>query len=75
VTAIATGTVVGMYVVDLAGKLADPAEPFRIVSVFKYYGSGLTDGIDPAAFIGVTVFGGALAFIGSLAFARRDVLA
>jgi beta-exotoxin I transport system permease protein len=75
VTAIATGTVVGMYVVDLAGKLADPAEPFRIVSVFKYYGSGLTDGIDPAAFIGVTVFGGALAFVGSLAFARRDVLA
>ena len=43
-----------MYVVDLAGKLADPAEPFRSVTVFKYYGSGLTEGIDPAAFIGVT---------------------
>ena len=54
VTAIATGTVVGMYVVDLAGKLADPAEPFRSVTVFKYYGSGLTEGIDPAAFIGLT---------------------
>jgi ABC-2 type transport system permease protein len=75
VTAIATGTVVGMYVVDLAGKLAEPAEPFRIVSVFKYYGSGLTDGIDPAAFIGVTVCGTALAFVGSLLFERRDVLA
>jgi ABC-2 type transport system permease protein len=74
VTAIATGTVVGMYVVDLAGKLAEPAEPFRIVSVFKYYGSGLTDGIDSAAFIGVTVFGTALAFVGSLLFERRDVL-
>ena len=64
-----------MYVVDLAGKLAESAEPFRIVSVFKYYGSGLTDGIDPAAFIRFTVFGTALAFVGSLVFERRDVLA
>ena len=75
VTAIATGTIVGMYVVDLAGKLADPAEPFRSVTVFKYYGSGLTEGIDPAAFIGVTVCGAVLAFAGSWAFDRRDVLA
>ena len=75
VTAIATGTVVGMYVVDLAGKLADPAEPFRSVTVFKYYGSGLTEGIDPAAFIGLTVCGAALAFAGSRTFERRDVLA
>lgn len=75
VTAIATGTVVGMYVVDLAGKLADPAEPFRSVTVFKYYGSGLTEGIDPAAFIGVMVCGAVLAFAGSWAFERRDVLA
>ena len=75
VTAIATGTVVGMYVVDLAGKLADPAEPFRWVTVFKYYGSGLTEGIDPAAFIGLTVCGAALAFAGSRVFERRDVLA
>jgi ABC-2 type transport system permease protein len=75
VTAIATGTVVGMYVVDLAGKLADPAEPFRWVTVFKYYGSGLTDGIDPAAFIGLTLCGAALAFLGSRVFERRDVLA
>lgn len=74
-TAIATGTVVRMYVVDLAGKVAEPAEPVRVVSVFKYYGSGLTDGIDPAACIGVTVVGTALAFVGSLAFERRDVLA
>jgi len=75
VTAIATGTIVGMYVVDLAGKLADPVEPFRLVSVFKYYGSGLTEGIDPAAFAGLTVCGALLAFAGSLIFERRDVLA
>jgi hypothetical protein len=36
-----------MYVIDLVGKLADPIEPFRVLSVFKYHGSGLTDGIDP----------------------------
>jgi ABC-2 type transport system permease protein len=75
VTAIAAGTLVGMYVVDLAGKLADPAEPFRTVTVFKYYGSGLTDGVDPASFVGLTVCGVALALVGSVLFERRDVLA
>jgi ABC-2 type transport system permease protein len=75
VAAIAAGTLVGMYVVDLAGKLADSVEPFRVVSVFKYYGSGLTEGIDPAAFAGLTLCGAALAFAGSLLFERRDVLA
>lgn len=75
VTAIAIGTIVGMYVIDLAGKLAEPAEPFRLVSAFKYYGSGLTEGIDPAAFAGLTLCGAVLAFAGSLIFERRDVLA
>ena len=74
VTAIAAGTLVGMYVVDLAGKLADAAEPFRWVTVFKYYGSGLTEGIDLAAFLGLTLCGAVLAFLGSLLFERRDVL-
>jgi ABC-2 type transport system permease protein len=75
VTAIAAGTLVGMYVVDLVGKVADPLEPFRLVTVFKYYGSGLTDGIDPAAFAGLTLCGAALALAGTLLFERRDVLA
>jgi ABC-2 type transport system permease protein len=74
VTAIAAGTVVAMYVVDLAGKLADAAEPFRLATVFKYYGSGLTEGIDLAAFVGLTLCGAVLAFLGSLLFERRDVL-
>lgn len=75
VTAIAAGTLVGMYVIDLVGKLAEPAEPFRAITVFKYYGSGLTDGIDPAAFAGLTVCGAALALAGALRFERRDVRA
>jgi ABC-2 type transport system permease protein len=74
VTAIAAGTLVGMYVIDLVGKLADPVEPFRVISVFKYYGSGLTDGIDPVAFTGLTLSGAALALAGALLFERRDVL-
>ena len=63
-----------MYVVDLAGKLADAAEPFRLATAFKYYGSGLTEGIDLAAFVGLTACGAVLAFLGSLLFERRDVL-
>ena len=45
------------------------------MSVFKYYGSALTDGIDPLAFVALTACGAALAFAGSLAFERRDVAA
>jgi ABC-2 type transport system permease protein len=75
VTAIATGTLVGMYVVDLVGKLADPVEPLRYVSAFKYYGSAIQDGIDPLAFAGITLAGLILAAAGAILFQRRDVLA
>jgi ABC-2 type transport system permease protein len=70
-----TGTLVGMYVIDLVGKLADEAEPLRYVSVFKYYGSAIQDGIDPLAFAGVTLAGLALAVAGAVLLRRRDVLA
>ena len=75
VTAIATGTLVGMYVIDVVGKIADPIEPLRYVSVFKYYGSAIQDGIDPLAFGGVTLVAVALTAAGALLFERRDVLA
>lgn len=75
VTAIATGTLVGMYVIDLVGKLADPVEPLRYVSAFRYYGSAIQDGIDPLAFAGLTLCGIALAVAGAVLFRRRDVLA
>jgi ABC-2 type transport system permease protein len=73
VTAIAAGTLMAMYVIDLVGKVADPAEPFRVVSVFKYYGSAIQDGIDPLAFAGVTLAGVLLAAVGALMFERRDL--
>jgi ABC-2 type transport system permease protein len=75
VTAIATGTLVGMYVIDLVGKLADEVEPLRYVSAFRYYGSAIQDGIDPLAFAGVTLAGIALALVGAVMLRRRDVLA
>ena len=75
VTAIAVGTLIGMYVIDLVGKLADPVEPLRYLSAFKYYGSAIQDGIDPLAFAGVSVAGIALAVAGAVLLRRRDVLA
>ena len=75
VTAIATGTLVGMYVIDLVGKIADPIEPLRYISAFRYYGSAIQDGIDPLAFSGLTLAGIALATAGALVLERRDVLA
>ena len=75
VTAIATGALVGMYVVDLVGKLAEPVEPLRYVSAFRYYGSAIQDGIDPLAFAGVALAGVILAAAGAILFQRRDVLA
>jgi ABC-2 type transport system permease protein len=75
VTGVATGTLVGMYVIDLVGKLADPVEPLRYVSAFKYYGSAIQDGIDPLNFAGLTITGIALGVAGMILFQRRDVLA
>ena len=46
VSAIATGTLVAMYVIDLVGKLAEPIEPVRVLSAFRYYGSAIQHGID-----------------------------
>jgi beta-exotoxin I transport system permease protein len=75
VTGIAMGTAVGMYALDLAGRLTDALEPLRWASAFRYYGQPLRDGIDPAAFIGLTAAGVLLAVVGALLFERRDVLA
>lgn len=75
VTAIAAGTLIAMYAIDLVGKIADPIEPLRRVSAFNYYGSAIQDGIDPLAFAGLALVGAALAALGALLFQRRDVLA
>jgi ABC-2 type transport system permease protein len=71
---ISLGTIVGMYALDLAGRLAHGLEPIRWASAFRYYGAPMRDGIDPAAFIGLTGVGALLLLAGAMLLERRDVL-
>lgn len=73
VTALSAGALVAMYVIDLAGRLADSVSWLQDVTVFKYYGAGLTDGIDPLHFVGLAVAGAVLAAVGAVGFERRDI--
>jgi beta-exotoxin I transport system permease protein len=74
VSGIAAGTLVGMYVVDLVGKLSHSLEPVRAVSPFRYYGSAIQDGVDLSHFVALTAVAVLLATAGALLFERRDVL-
>jgi ABC-2 type transport system permease protein len=75
VTGVAAGTLVAMYVIDVVGKLADPVEPLRYLSAFRYYGSAIQDGIDPGSVAVLIITGIVLAVAGALLFERRDILA
>ncbi len=76
-TSVVTGSVAGllvaMYVVDLVGRLDPDLSGLRYVSVFKYYGNAIEDGIDPLAFAGVTAAACLLAALGAWLFERRDL--
>jgi ABC-2 type transport system permease protein len=76
-TSVVTGSVAGllvaMYVIDLIGRLDTGLSGLRYVSVFKYYGNAIEDGIDPLAFGGVLAVAALLATAGALLFDRRDV--
>jgi beta-exotoxin I transport system permease protein len=75
VTGAVAGVLVAMYVIDLVGRLDSSFEWLRFVSVFRYYGNAIEDGIEPIAFGGVTVAACALGAIGAWMFDRRDVSA
>jgi len=75
VTGAVAGALVTMYVVDLIGRLDTDLSGLRYVSVFKYYGNAIEDGIDPLAFVGVTVVAIGLAAAGAWLFERRDLAA
>lgn len=73
VTGSVAGVLVSMYVIDLIGRLDPGLSGIRYVSVFKYYGNAIEDGIDPLAFAGVTAAAIALAAVGAWLFERRDL--
>jgi len=75
VTGAVAGVLVTMYVVDLVGRLDPDLSGIRYASVFRYYGNAIEDGIDPAAFLGVTAAAIALAALGAWLFERRDLAA
>jgi ABC-2 type transport system permease protein len=78
-TSVLTGSVAGvlvaMYVVDLVGRLDSGLAEIRYVSVFKYYGNAIEDGIEALAFGGVTAAAVLLAALGGWLFERRDISA
>jgi ABC-2 type transport system permease protein len=73
VTGSVAGVLVAMYVADLVGRLDTSLDWIRYGSVFRYYGKAIEDGIDPVAFVGVTVVAVAFAALGALLFERRDI--
>lgn len=73
VTGSVAGVLVGMYVIDLIGRLDKSLDAIRYASVFRYYGKAIEEGIDPLSFLGVTVAAVALATIGAALFERRDL--
>lgn len=73
VTGSLAGVLVGMYVLDLAGRLDPSVRAIRHVSVFRYYGKAIETGIDPLAFAGVAASGVLVAAFGVQAFKRRDL--
>ena len=73
VTALATATLVAMYLFDLVGKLAGGLAPLRSASAFRYYGSAIQDGIDGSHVVGLSLAGVVLALAGAVRFDRRDL--
>lgn len=74
VTAIATGTLIAMYIVDLLGKVSPDLRPLRSYSAFRWYGSAVQNGFDPRHALALSVAAVLLAAAGIELFRRRDVL-
>lgn len=63
----------GMYLVDVLGKVSKDLEELRDYSVFYYYGSAIRDGIDWMNFGGMTLAALTLVLLAMLLFYRRDI--
>ena len=73
VTALASGTLLTMYVVDLVGKLAESLGDLRYVSAFHYTESAMVEGLDLLSFVALTAIAIGLTALGAWRFDRRDI--
>lgn len=74
VTGSVAGVLVGMYVLDLVGRLDPSLDGVRYASVFRYYGNAIENGIDPLSCLGVVLAATLFAGTGAVLFERRDLL-
>ncbi len=74
VTGSVAGILVGMYVIDLVGRLDQSLDWIRYGSVFRYYGRAVENGLDPASFFGIAAAALIIAAVGALRFERCDLL-
>lgn len=73
VTGSLAGVLVAMYVADLVGRIDPGLDGVRYVSVFRYYGKAIENGIEPVSFLGIVAAALTLAAIGTRLFDRRDL--
>ncbi|MGH3089805.1 MAG: ABC transporter permease subunit [Rubrobacteraceae bacterium] len=62
-----------MYLADTLGRVSEDLEVYRDFSVFYYYGSAITDGIDWAGFFGVSGLAALFSLLAIVVFRRRDI--
>lgn len=74
VSGVSLGTLIGMYALDLVGRLASSLDAMRWASAFRYYGAPLRDGLDVVSSAGMVAVGVGLLIAGTLLFDRRDIL-
>lgn len=63
----------GLYLLDVLGKLSEDFEGLRRAPAFRYYGSAVEDGIEWAHFAGLTAAALVLVALAVIAFRRRDI--
>jgi ABC-2 type transport system permease protein len=73
VTGSVAGVLVGMYVMDLVGRLDTNLDWIRYGSVFRYYGRAVENGLAPASFFGVAAAALLIAALGAIRFERADL--
>ncbi|WP_205544087.1 hypothetical protein [Rubrobacter indicoceani] len=64
-----------MYLLSALGNVSEDLEGYRKYSVFYHYGAAITDGMDPAAFFGISGLAFVFVALAVLVFSRRDIYA